>query len=67
MSVRETSATCPLLKDVGTEVVAVDAAAVDQEEGEATATTSVPTSLNRVHVALVSLALVNQGLEIQEV
>ena len=34
MSVRETSATCPLLKDVGAEVVAVDAAAVDLEGGE---------------------------------
>ena len=33
MSARETSATCPLLRDVGLEVVAV--AAVDQEGGEA--------------------------------
>ena len=35
MSARETSATCPLLRDVGAEVVAVAAAAVDQEGGEA--------------------------------
>ena len=32
----------------------------------ATATTSAPTSLNRGHVALVSLALIDQGLEFQE-
>ena len=35
MSTRETSATCPLLRDVVEEVVAVAAAAVDQEGGEA--------------------------------
>ena len=32
----------------------------------ATATTSAPKSLNRGHFALVSLALINQGLEVQE-
>ena len=32
----------------------------------ATDTTSAPTSLNRGHVALVSLALIDQGLEFQE-
>ena len=32
----------------------------------ATATTSAPTSLDRGHVALVSLALIDQGLELQE-
>ena len=37
MSAKETSATCPLLRDVGVELVAVAAAAaaVDQEGGEA--------------------------------
>ena len=35
MSARETSATCNLLRDVGVEVVAVAAAAVDQEVGKA--------------------------------
>ena len=35
MSARETSATCPLARDVGAEVVAVAVAAVDQEGGEA--------------------------------
>ena len=35
MSARETIATCPLLRDVGAEVVAVAAAVVDQEGGEA--------------------------------
>ena len=35
MSERETSATCPLLRDVGAEVEAVAAAALDQEGGEA--------------------------------
>ena len=33
MSARETSATCPLLRDMGAEVVAVAAAVVDQEGG----------------------------------
>ena len=35
MSARETSAMCHLSRDVGAEVVAVVAAAVDQEGGEA--------------------------------
>ena len=35
MIVRETSVTYPLLRDVGAEVVAVAASAVDQEGGEA--------------------------------
>ena len=35
MSARETSATCFLLRDVGEEVGAVAAAAVDKEGGEA--------------------------------
>ena len=35
MSARETSATCLLLRDVGADVVAVAAAAVDQEGGKA--------------------------------
>ena len=35
MSARETSATFPLFRDVGVEVVAVAAAVVDQEGGEA--------------------------------
>ena len=35
MIAKETSATCPLLRDVGVEVVAVAAVAVDQEGGEA--------------------------------
>ena len=34
MNARETSATCPLLRDVGVEVAAVSAAAVDQEGSE---------------------------------
>ena len=35
MIARGTSATCPLLRDVGAEVVAVAGAAVDQEGGKA--------------------------------
>ena len=32
----------------------------------ATATTSTPTSINRGHISLVSLVIINQGLEFQE-